>query len=48
MSMDCAGRGNEKDRTGNKNEQLCGEGEWKGRTGMRMTEHGITVYPLLP
>jgi hypothetical protein len=56
--MDCAGRGNEKGRTGNVNDNCAGRGngkaehrmggeeEWKDRTE-RMTEHGITVYPLL-
>jgi hypothetical protein len=49
MGMDCAERGNQKGRTGNGENGLCGEGGIrKAEQRMGMTEHGMTVYPLLP
>jgi hypothetical protein len=48
MRMDCAGRGNEKGRIGNGNDNCAGRGNEKIEQRMRMTEHGMTVYYLLP
>jgi hypothetical protein len=42
MGMGFAGRGNEKDRTNNRNDRTW-EWERNGRTGM-VAEHGMTDY----